>query len=277
MPCVSTCAQAAGCHLTALGWCCFGTLCCVALPLSWLPFVCAFCKPQVQRPVYAYPIDCLTVSFITAAADDAWSTQKAASTATSAPSIHCMDASMLEPTVETQDQLQQRRRQQQQDASAQLLRVRCTPSPPPMSIFIPPSAVPACESLSSSQHSTPCAGHSRQLHTRHVLAGCTVWLTHRAACALVLICMLASFSVRQETNNNSTGHSNNHCMTRRAVPITPNTMHSGACVIRDKQCVWCVIECGAPWLLRPRAVPCVLACRLSGNLALDTKWVATGQ
>jgi hypothetical protein len=76
--------------------------------------------------------------------------------ATSAPSIHCMDASMLEPTVETQDQLQQRRRQQQ-DASAQLLRERCTPSPPPMSIFIPPSAVPACELPKPAQHAH-CAG-----------------------------------------------------------------------------------------------------------------------
>lgn len=137
------CMQAAGCQLTPLGWCCFGTLCCVALPLSWLPFVCAFCKQQYQRPVYGYPMDCLTVSFIAAAAEDAWSKQKS-SVATSAPSIHCMDASMLEPMVETQDQLQQRHRQQQ-DASAQLLRERCTPSPPPMSIFIPPSAVPACE------------------------------------------------------------------------------------------------------------------------------------
>lgn len=141
--------QAAGCHLTALGWCCFGTLCCVALPLSWLPFVCAFCKQQYQRPVYGYPMDCLTVSFITAAAEDAWSTQKAS--ATSAPSIHCMDASLLEQKgLELQqDQLQQRRRQlqqQQQDACAlHVLRERCTPSPPPMSIFIPPSAVPACE------------------------------------------------------------------------------------------------------------------------------------
>ena len=139
--CGSLMLQASGCDLTPLGWCCFGALCCVALPLSWLPFVCAFCKHQYQRPVYGYPMDCLTVSFIAAAAEDAWSTHKS-STAGSAPTIHCMDASLLEPAG-MQDQKQQRHLELQ-DASAQL-RAWATPSPPPVSIFIPPSAVPACK------------------------------------------------------------------------------------------------------------------------------------
>lgn len=130
-------------QLNRLGWCCFGTLCCVALPLSWLPFVCDFCKQQYQRPVYGYPMDCLTVSFI-AAAEDAWSTHKAS---TDAPAIHCMDATLVEPLAAVQqDQQHQQQWQHKPDTPAQL-RVRCTPSPPPMSIFIPPSAVPACKSL----------------------------------------------------------------------------------------------------------------------------------
>lgn len=131
--------QASGCSLNPLGWCCFGTLCCVALPLSWLPFVCAFCKQQCQRPVYGYPMDCLTVSFI-AAAEDAWTKQKA-STSPLPPSIHCMDSTLVESLAVQQDQGQW---QQQQDACV-ALHMRCTPSPPPMSIFIPPSAVPACK------------------------------------------------------------------------------------------------------------------------------------
>lgn len=87
-------------------------------------------------------MDCLTVSFIAAAAEDAWSSRKASTTGMSAPSIHCMDSSLLELTEVQQDQ-QQQRYLQHQDASMQL-RVRTTPSPPPVSIFIPPSAVPAC-------------------------------------------------------------------------------------------------------------------------------------
>jgi hypothetical protein len=130
-------------QLNRLGWCCFGTLCCVALPLSWLPFLCDFCKQQYQRPVYGYPMDCLTVSFITAA-NDAWSTQKAS---TDAPSIHCMDATLVEPmSAVQQDKQQQQQQWQQKPDTLTQLRVRCTPSPPPMSIFIPPSAVPACKS-----------------------------------------------------------------------------------------------------------------------------------
>lgn len=129
---------ASGCRLTAWGWCCFGTLCCIALPLSWLPFVCAFCKPQCQRPVYGYSIDFIGA----AAADDAWPTKKASST-TAAPSIHCMDASLLaECAAAQQDQQQQAAQQLEQQRV--FCAARCSPSPPPMSIFIPPSAVPAC-------------------------------------------------------------------------------------------------------------------------------------
>lgn len=92
-------------------------------------------------------MDCLTVSFIAAAAEDAWSSRKASTTGMSAPSIHCMDSSLLELTEVQQDQ-QQQRYLQHQDASMQL-RVRTTPSPPPVSIFIPPSAVPACTCIAS--------------------------------------------------------------------------------------------------------------------------------
>lgn len=136
--CAGRDSQASGCRLNALGWCCFGTLCCIALPLSWLPFMCAFCKPQCQRPVYGYSIDFIGA----AAADDAWPTKKAS---TAAPPIHCMDASLLaECAAAQQDQQQQAQQLEQQRA---FCAARCTPSPPPMSIFIPPSAVPACKCI----------------------------------------------------------------------------------------------------------------------------------
>jgi len=38
--------------LNTLGWCCFGALLCIALPFSWVPFICTSCRKKLQRPVY---------------------------------------------------------------------------------------------------------------------------------------------------------------------------------------------------------------------------------
>jgi hypothetical protein len=157
--------QVGGCNLTLLGWCCFSALLCVAAPLSFLPFICDGCKKKCQRPVYGYPMQ--NLAFITSAQDGAgWPAHKACgsggvssvSTSTAAPSIMCMDVSLVEmvqqgkaadqlPGTQQQQQQQQHHVRSPERQGLLIQAVRCTPSPPPLSIFVPPSAVPACEFL----------------------------------------------------------------------------------------------------------------------------------
>lgn len=123
-----------------MGWIAFAALVCTLPPLSWLPFVCVSCKRKQQRPVYGYPMQ--SISFI---APDAVHTvaAKPAMEGSAAPTILCIDSSLQQQRA-VQDQQQQRQQQLEYPASPRPL-VPYSASPPPMSIFVPPSAVPACE------------------------------------------------------------------------------------------------------------------------------------
>lgn len=161
--------QAGGCQLNLLGWCCFGALVCTAFPLSWLPFICSSCKKHYQRPVYGYPMS--SMSFIASDAVASGAAKPAASSAVAAPTILCMDATLEMQSLPQHDQqqepvMQQSQPQPQQQPEPQLQQLcaspranflPCSPSPPPMSIFVPPSLVPA------SKHQLDCHHRLRVL------------------------------------------------------------------------------------------------------------------
>ncbi|WIA20790.1 hypothetical protein OEZ85_005150 [Tetradesmus obliquus] len=164
---------AGGCQLNKLGWCCFGALLCTAFPISWLPFVCSSCKKHYQRPVYGYPMP--SMSFITASDADASAAAKPpqGSTAAVAPTILCMDSSLelqalplhdqQEPFQQLRDLPQERPLPARGPTPNQMQRVLASsPAPPPSSIFVPPSAVPACGFTADNpfpSHNSPVPQH----------------------------------------------------------------------------------------------------------------------
>jgi hypothetical protein len=172
--CCSMCSplQAGGCQLNWIGWCCFGALLVTLPPLSWLPFVSSSFRRKAQRPLYGWPM-VLDGSFLAAQAAAAVADAAAKAEADSVvvvntvtPRILCVDASLTQPRDGCADQLveplpseatppQQGMRPAGGRASsicaspalaAGLAPLRCSASPTTMGIFVPPSAVPACES-----------------------------------------------------------------------------------------------------------------------------------
>jgi hypothetical protein len=138
------------------------------------------------------------MSFIAAAGADASATEKppiSSSTAATAPTILCMDSSLEMQALPLHDQMdatdllehlpqqralpargqqpQQQWQQQWQQQGQQPLNA-CSTAPPPSSIFVPPSAVPACECCHCKPASCMQRENSSAVHSSLTAACCSL-------------------------------------------------------------------------------------------------------